>query len=67
MSVMNGFYIELTTHIIGSNCDISVTSKNKIILDQQKILTYISSYNFVTNVSPIISGKALALGVKNNS
>ena len=67
MSVMNGFHIELTTHIIGLNGDISITSIGKTIADKEKIIAATTKQDFVKKLSPIVSGQALALGTKTNS
>lgn len=67
MSVMNGFHIELTSNIIGLNGDITVTPMGKVIEGHQETLKKISKEKFVTRVTPLVVGQALALGGGANS
>ena len=67
MSVMNGFHIELTSNIIGLNGDITVTPMGKVIEGHQDTLKKISKEKFVTRVTPLVVGQALALGGGANS
>lgn len=67
MSVMNGFHIELTSNIIGLNGDIAITPMNKIIENHQEVISTVKKNKFVTKVSPLIIGQALAIGDGSNS
>lgn len=67
MSVMNGFHIELTSNIIGLNGDIAITPMNKIIENHQEVISKVQKNKFVTKVSPLIVGQALAIGDGSNS
>lgn len=67
MSVMNGFHIELTSNIIGLNGDIAITPMNKIIENHQEVISTVQKNKFVTKVSPLIVGQALAIGDGSNS
>jgi lipoprotein-releasing system permease protein len=67
MSVMNGFHIELTSNIIGLNGDIAITPMNKIIENHQEVISTVKKNKFVTKVSPLIVGQALAIGDGSNS
>lgn len=66
MSVMNGFHIELTNNIVGLNGDINVSSFNGTIKDHEKIVEKIQQQPYVTRVTPIISGQALAMSNHNS-
>lgn len=67
MSVMNGFHIELTKNIIGLNGDIVVTPfQGKAIDNYQEIAAKIQKQPFVKYLTPMISGQALAMSVKNS-
>ncbi len=66
MSVMNGFHIELTRNIIGLNGDITVKPMGKIIENHEEVLQKISKKKFVTKVTPLVVGQALALGSEAN-
>ena len=67
MSVMNGFHIELTSNIIGLNGDINVAPMGKVIEDHKSVTKKISEHEFVTKVTPLVVGQALALGSGANS
>ena len=67
MSVMNGFHIELTRNIIGLNGDINIVPIGKVIEDHKSIIKRISQHKFVTKVTPLVVGQALALGSNSNS
>lgn len=67
MSVMNGFHIELTSNIIGLNGDLTVTPMGKVIEDHNAVTQKISEHKFVTKVTPLVVGQALALGSSANS
>ena len=67
MSVMNGFHIELTRNIIGLNGGINIVPMGKVIEDHKSIIKKISEHKFVTKVTPLVVGQALALGSSSNS
>jgi lipoprotein-releasing system permease protein len=67
MSVMHGFHIELTNNIIGLNGDLTVTPMGKVIEDRNNVTQKISEHKFVTKVTPLVVGQALALGSRANS
>lgn len=67
MSVMNGFHLELTSNIIGLNGDLNVSPMTKTIEDHGAISQKISKHEFVTKVTPVATGQALALGSASNS
>ncbi len=67
MSVMHGFHIELTNNIIGLNGDLTVTPMGKVIEDRDNVTQKISEHKFVTKVTPLVVGQALALGSRANS
>ena len=67
MSVMNGFHMELTSNIIGLNGDITITPMDKNIKDYKQIENKLSKYEFITKVTPVVTGQALALGTSSNS
>ncbi len=67
MSVMNGFHIELTNNIIGLNGDLNILPKNKIIQDYNSINETISKHKFITQITPVVTGQALAIGERSNS
>ena len=67
MSVMNGFHIELTGNIIGLNGDINIVPMGKVIEDHKSVTKKISEHKFVTKVTPLVVGQALALGSSSNS
>ncbi len=67
MSVMNGFHIELTSNIIGLNGDINVKPMGKVIEKHLEVSKRVAKHPFVTNVTPLVVGQALALGNGANS
>jgi len=68
MSVMNGFHIELVSNIVGLNGDITITpSRERTIEDYDKVINILKSHQFVREITPIISGQALAIGITANS
>jgi len=62
MSVMNGFRTEFSKHIIGLNSDITISSSSKSINNPQAVIKELSSYNFITNITPVAIGHGLAVG-----
>jgi len=67
MSVMNGFHIELTNNIIGLNGGINIRPMGKVIENHLEVSNKISKQQFVTKVTPLVVGQALALGNGANS
>jgi lipoprotein-releasing system permease protein len=66
MSVMNGFHIELTNNIIGLNGDISISPMGKVIDNHQEVIKKVSDQKFVSRVTPLVVGQALAVGGANS-
>jgi lipoprotein-releasing system permease protein len=62
MAVMNGFRTELSKNIIGLNSDITISSIDRSINNPDHILKQLSSYDFVTNITPTVLGHGLAVG-----
>ncbi len=62
MAVMNGFRTELSKSIIGLNSDITISSRDRSINNPEQIIKQLSSYNFVTNITPTVLGHGLAVG-----
>lgn len=66
MSVMNGFHIELTNNIVGLNGDITIAPIEKVILDHQNVIKKISEQKYVSRVTPLVVGQALAIAGSNS-
>lgn len=66
MSVMNGFHIELTNNIVGLNGDITIAPIEKVIPDHQNVIKKISEQKYVSRVTPLVVGQALAIAGSNN-
>ena len=66
MSVMNGFHIELTNNIVGLNGDITIAPIEKVIPDHQNVIKKISEQKYVSRVTPLVVGQALAIAGSNS-
>jgi lipoprotein-releasing system permease protein len=66
MSVMNGFHIELTNNIVGLNGDITIAPIEKVIPDHQSVIKKISEQKYVSRVTPLVVGQALAIAGSNS-
>lgn len=66
MSVMNGFHIELTNNIVGLNGDITISPVEKVIPDHQNVIKKISEQKYVSRVTPLVVGQALAIAGSNS-
>lgn len=66
MSVMNGFHIELTNNIVGLNGDITITPIEKVIPDHRNVIKKISEQKYVSRVTPLVVGQALAIAGSNS-
>lgn len=67
MSVMNGFHIELTNNIAGLKGDIMLLPNGrKTIKNYQTIIKKLETKPYISNITPVISGQALAIGGVNS-
>lgn len=66
MSVMNGFYIELTNNIVGLNGDITMYPTNRVITHYHDVIQQVSQQKYVSRAIPLVTGQALAVSRLNS-